>query len=387
VNRQWDVIVVGGRVAGAATAMLLARGGLRVLCLDRSRYGNDTLSTHALMRGGVLQLNRWGLLDGAVAAGTPPVRRTVFHYGDETIAVSIKSSGGVDALYAPRRTVLDTLVVDAARRAGAVVRFGSVATRVLRNADGSVSGVTVHDRRQGTDRVESAPLVIGADGRDSVVARAVRARPVAHGRHAGSFLYSYLAGVPSDGYAWFYRPGVMGGAVPTNGGLTCVFVGTRPSDLDTAVRRYGVAPAFEVLTDQVGLGPLIADADRVEPVRHARGLPPGYLRPAHGAGWALVGDAGHWLDPVSTHGMTAALRDADFLAHAVLSSPQPGTDRARALATYEAARNRLSHPMMRLTDEIASFGWDMNRIRVLLRGLASAMTDEVETLAAIGVAA
>ena len=69
MNRTWDVIVVGARVAGAATAMLLARAGLRVLCVDRSRHGSDTLSTHALMRGGVLQLTKWGLLDAVVAAG------------------------------------------------------------------------------------------------------------------------------------------------------------------------------------------------------------------------------------------------------------------------------------------------------------------------------
>ena len=85
--------MVGARVAGAATAMLLARAGLRVLCVDRSRYGGDTLSTHALMRGGVLQLQRWGLLDAVVDAGTPPVRRTVFHYGDESVAVSIRPIG------------------------------------------------------------------------------------------------------------------------------------------------------------------------------------------------------------------------------------------------------------------------------------------------------
>ena len=74
--------------------MLLARAGLRVLCVDRSRQGSDTLSTHALMRGGVLQLQKWGLLDAVVAAGTPPVRRTVFHYGDEQVAVSIKPASG-----------------------------------------------------------------------------------------------------------------------------------------------------------------------------------------------------------------------------------------------------------------------------------------------------
>ena len=102
----WDVVVVGARVAGSATAMLLARAGLRVLVLDRMRPGADTLSTHALMRAGTLQLKRWGLLDQVVASGTPAVHRTVFHYGDgETVPVSIKPAAGVDALYAPRRTL------------------------------------------------------------------------------------------------------------------------------------------------------------------------------------------------------------------------------------------------------------------------------------------
>ena len=101
---HYDVVVVGAGPAGAATAMLLARAGLRVLVVDRSRYGADTLSTHALLRGGVLQLHRWGLLDRLVEAGTPAVRRTTFRYHDEEVVIAIKPSHGVDALYAPRRT-------------------------------------------------------------------------------------------------------------------------------------------------------------------------------------------------------------------------------------------------------------------------------------------
>ena len=118
-SSAYDVIVVGARPAGAATAMVLARSGLRVLVVDRSRYGADTLSTHALLRGGVLQLARWGLLHELTAAGTPPVRGSVFHYGGERIEVPIKPAAGVDALYAPRRTVLDPVLVDGASDAGA----------------------------------------------------------------------------------------------------------------------------------------------------------------------------------------------------------------------------------------------------------------------------
>src|SRR5262245_29541092 len=119
LNDRYDVIVVGARCAGAATAMLLARYGMSVLLFDRERRGADTLSTLALMRAGVLQLHRWGLLDQVRAAGAAAIRTTSFAYGDEVISVPIKDRNGVDALYAPRRTTLDVLLADAAATAGA----------------------------------------------------------------------------------------------------------------------------------------------------------------------------------------------------------------------------------------------------------------------------
>src|SRR5262245_53619026 len=110
-HRSYDAIVVGARCAGAATALLLARQGLRVLAVDRSAYASDTLSTHALMRTGVLQLQRFGLLDAVRATDAPKILTTTFHYGSEQVVVPIKPKAGLDALYSPRRTVLDTLLV------------------------------------------------------------------------------------------------------------------------------------------------------------------------------------------------------------------------------------------------------------------------------------
>ena len=91
---RYDAIVVGARCAGAATAMLMARRGLKVLVIDRGRYGADTMSTHALMRGGVTQLHRWGLLPRIVASGTPAVRSTAFHYGDDVLEVERVCAAG-----------------------------------------------------------------------------------------------------------------------------------------------------------------------------------------------------------------------------------------------------------------------------------------------------
>jgi flavin-dependent dehydrogenase len=164
-SQHYDVVIAGARCAGAATAMLLARQGARVLLLDRSRYGTDTLSTHALMRGAVLQLHWWGLLPRVIAAGTPAVRSTTFHLPGAISAVQIKPRDGVDALYAPRRVVLDAILADATRRAGADVRFGTSVTGLRHDRSGRVTGIT--GRAGPADLEISADLVVGADGRRS----------------------------------------------------------------------------------------------------------------------------------------------------------------------------------------------------------------------------
>src|SRR5690242_1391028 len=113
-GESFDVVVVGARLAGAATAMLLARRGIRVVLVERSAVLGDTVSTHAFMRAGVLQLHRWGLLDRVRAAGTPPVQQTTFTYPDSVVRIDIEPADGVDALYAPRRTVVDRILLEAA---------------------------------------------------------------------------------------------------------------------------------------------------------------------------------------------------------------------------------------------------------------------------------
>jgi flavin-dependent dehydrogenase len=385
MSTEWDAIVVGARVAGASTAMLLARAGLRVLCVDRARYGSDTLSTHALMRAGTLQLQRWGLLDAIIAAGTPAVRHTVFHYGNDAVSVSIRPAAGVDALYAPRRTLLDSVIVDAAVEAGAVVRFGAAVTGLLRDPDGRVTGVATR-ARDGSVRTEHAGLVIGADGRHSLVAQAVGATTEASGRASSAFIYGYWKGLSPDGYEWFYKPGFSAGAIPTNDGLTCVFVGTTAARTARLVGSGGTGYAFQRLAERSSIAPRLADAERVGALRYARGLP-GYLRRSWGTGWALVGDAGYWKDPLSTHGMTDALRDAELLARAVLSAPRPGRTQLDALAGYQSVRDELALPMLHVTERIASHDWDLAEVRRLLMALASTMTDELELIGSIPVAA
>jgi 2-polyprenyl-6-methoxyphenol hydroxylase-like FAD-dependent oxidoreductase len=381
MSARWDAVVVGGRLAGSATAMLLARAGMRVLCLDRARHGSDTVSTHALMRAGVLQLSRWGLLDEIRAAGTPPVHRIVFHYGEETVRISVRPGPGVDALYAPRRTVLDPVLAEAASRAGATLRYGTAVTDLLRDDDGRVTGVLVDGAHE-----ERAPLVIGADGRNSVVADAVDA-PVTYTAHSATdWLYGYWADLPVDGYTWYYRPGVTLGAIPTNDGLTCVLAGSRPEVVRQLVGFGGPEAAVRALAGASPLGAQLRRAGRASGVRFFRAVP-GRLRVPYGPGWALVGDAGYWEDPQSTHGMTAALRDAELLARALLRAPGPGRAQTAALASYAAQRDALALPMLKVVERLAAHDWDLPTVRELLMEMSSTMTDEVELLQGLPAAA
>jgi flavin-dependent dehydrogenase len=382
---RYDVVVVGGRVAGASTAMLLAQAGLRVVVLDRGEPGEETLSTHAFMRAGVLQLSRWGLLPELVAAGTPPVRRTVFHYEDGEVSVSIRPSVGVDALYAPRRTVLDPILASAAVRAGAELRYGTVVTDLLRGADGRVVGVRGRDAR-GREVELHARLTVGADGIGSAVARSVDARVERRGRHSISMLYRYLAGLETAGYEWAYRSEAVAGLMPTNDGQTCVFLGATAGRMHDLRRRHG-QEAFQHLLGAAfpGVHDRVSAAEPVGRVRVWGGVP-GYLRRASGPGWALVGDAGYFKDPITTHGMTDALRDAELLSRAVAPVLLDGLDQdeeLEALRGYQAQRDALSRDLFDVTDEVAAFDWDTARIRTLLRRVSSAMSDEVDHLAGL----
>jgi flavin-dependent dehydrogenase len=379
MHTHHDVLIVGARVAGAATAMLLARAGLRVLVVDQSREGSDTLSTHAFMRGGVIQLSRWGLLDDLRAAGTPPIRRTVIRYGDREEVVDIKPMPHCDALYAPRRTTLDPLLVEAARRAGAEVRFGVRVTGLLRDDAGRVTGARVRDRA-GREHDLHARVTIGADGVRSTVAREVDAPVEVQGRHATAFVGGYISGVQADGYQWLYGERTAGGIIPTDHDEVCAWVGV-PSHRFGELRgrpELGFDDVFQELAPD-WLTRLRAGTQH-GPMRGYAGIP-GYLRRAWGPGWALVGDAGYFKDPLSTHGMTDALRDAELLTDALVEAAQDGTPAAEAtaLAAYQERRDALSHELFAVVDQVAG-GWTLPELPGLLRQLSHAMRAEVDHL-------
>ena len=373
--KAWDVIVVGARCAGAATAMLLARAGLDVLVLDAARAGSDTLSTHALMRGGVMQLHRWGLLDEVVAAGTPAISRTDFHYGTGVSeSVEIRPDPFAPALYAPRRTVLDTILADAAARAGATITRGARVIDVLQNDDHVATGVrwTESGRLFSAD----AALIIGADGRTSTVAHLVGAQKQHAETSAGGMLLAYWSKLDRHAYQWFYNLGGTAGVIPTNDGQACVWVGMPAS-------RFRAGASLDALYSEL-LGRVaptldLSGSQQYGPIRGYPGAP-GFVRQSSGPGWALVGDAGYFKDPITAHGMTDALRDAELLARAVIAAPRPGLQRAEQLRDYQDTRDALSHRLRVITDRIASYEWDLGEVQDLLPELSRAMRPEVATI-------
>src|SRR5512132_2029851 len=232
---RYDVVVVGGRVAGSATAMLLARLGHDVVVVDQASFPSDTVSTHSIARSGVVQLRRWGLLDEVVESGAPAIRQVTLHAAGESISRTIKDKAGVDCLVAPRRYVLDTILATAAARAGAQVRPGVTVTGLRRDGRGRVVGVCGRDRA-GAPVELGARYVVGADGLRSRVARSVgaainEARPA-----GGAAQYAYYAGVPWDGIEFFVAARSFAGVFPTHHGQACIWVCNPAADAG-AVRR------------------------------------------------------------------------------------------------------------------------------------------------------
>jgi len=162
-----DVVVVGGRCAGAPTAMLLARAGLSVRLLERSARLGDVVSGHLIKPAGVARLRRWKVLDAVLATGCPRLDDRVLWLGGQPHRPPAPEPGA-DAI-APRRTVLDPILLTAAAYAGATVEMGVSVHGLLRQG-GQVTGVATSagERR--------ARLVIGADGRNSRVARLAGAK-------------------------------------------------------------------------------------------------------------------------------------------------------------------------------------------------------------------
>ena len=348
-NDAYDAIVVGARCAGAPTAMLLARQGHRVLLLDRSTFPSDTLSTLVVQPHGVAALARWGLLDDVKATGCPPIEQYTFDFGPVVISGRPRPADGNAVAFAPRRTVLDKLLVDAAVAAGVEVREAFTVDDLVVD-DGVVVGVRGHPD-DGPGVVEHARVVIGADGHNSRVARAVHAERYHDKPVLESAFYTFWHDLAVDGLTTLVRGDRGFAAIPTNDDLTLLLVGC-PFAQAADFRRDVEANYFGALAREPEWADRVAAATRAD--RFIGGGVPNFFRKPYGRGWILVGDAGYTKDPITAQGIANAFIDAERVATALGEVWTGGRSFDDALGHYQTERDATALPMYEFTTQLAT---------------------------------
>ncbi|HYI36668.1 MAG TPA: NAD(P)/FAD-dependent oxidoreductase [Thermoleophilaceae bacterium] len=349
---RFDAVVVGCRCAGSATATALARAGRSVLALDRGRFPSDTLSTHLLFLGGVVELQRLGALERVQRLGAPRLTEGSMGWGPHEVRAGYTPVEGLDYALCVRRPGLDAALVDTAREAGAHVRERATVSALV--LDGSrVAGVRYRDR-DGGEREVRAPLVVGADGRRSVVARSVGAeRPELESANGRGCYFAYWrdreSGPRSVASQWRQGEELVT-AFPCDDGLVLVLV--MPPLARAREFADDLAGEYERTVAAVpALAERLRGAERQSKVRHTVSTA-SYFRRSHGPGWALAGDAGHFKDPVTAQGIRDALRFGRLLgerAAPVLDDPR-ALD--RVLGGWERTRDRECLQMYQWTNRL-----------------------------------
>jgi flavin-dependent dehydrogenase len=349
MGTEYDAIVVGARCAGSPTAMLLARKGYRVLVVDRASFPSDTLSTHVIHAPGIAALRRWGLLEQVIASGCPPVETYSFDFGPFVIAGTPRPCEGISTAYAPRRTVLDKILVDAADQAGAEVREGFTVEEVLIEG-GAVVGIRGHGE-DGKSVLERARVVIGADGRNSHVGKAVQLEQYNEKPMLQWSYYTYWSALPVDGFEIFIRPDRGWAAVHTNDGLTMLVVGW-PHAEASAYKADVEANYLKTLELAPEFAARVRAATRED--RFYGGSVPNFFRKPFGPGWALVGDAGYNKDPITAQGISDAFHDAELCSTALDETFNGGRSFDDAMSNYHRIRDARVVPIYEFTTQLAT---------------------------------
>lgn len=347
---MYDAIVVGARCAGAPTALLLARKGYKVLMVDRTTFPSDmAFSNHFMHQAGSAVLKRMGILDRLAATGCPPITHDYFDYGAFSLTGPVPPCDGVNTAFAPRRIVLDPLLAAAAVESGVELREGFSVQELIWDGD-RVAGI--RGRHNGSDIVEKARIVIGADGMFSVVAKAVNAPTYKSSPGLEGSWYGYWSGVPMKGWHLWLRPHRVIFAYNTNDHLTLIGVAFPAREIPAIKpeverhHRETIEQYAPELAERMGRGSRES--------RFTGGVIPYHVRKPYGPGWALVGDAGYQKDPCTASGISDALRSAEWLAEAIDAGFTGRQPLDQALAGYEQKRNESEMAYYEMTTQLAA---------------------------------
>jgi flavin-dependent dehydrogenase len=377
-NPSYDVVIVGGRCAGAATALLLSRAGYRVLVLERAKPGADTLSTLYIHQPGVARLAAWGVLERVVATGCPPLEHARYQVGDVVVRGRGPEVDGRRAAYAPRRYLLDAILAEAAAEAGADVRHGC--TVLALSGDERVCGVR-YRAADGEVRTVGSRLVVGADGMRSMVARLVQAPEYLGHPKLSCAYYAYWSGVPA-GFEQYQAPGRWVGVIPTNDDQVLVAGYARQAEFDGLRARAAEGYRDIVRETAPDLAGRLAGGQLTGRVL-GTGDQRNFLRRATGPGWVLVGDAGHHKDSLTARGITDAFLAAQLLADRL--GPAGEKPLEAGLAEFERDRDDLLRRNYLATVAVARLDVEPQRLRTLRRIQESAELSDRYFAAAAGV--
>ncbi|MCV7054729.1 NAD(P)/FAD-dependent oxidoreductase [Mycolicibacterium gilvum] len=359
---SFDVVVVGARCAGSALAIYLARAGMRVCLIDKAAFPSETPSTHVLQPRGVAILDELGALEPLLARSAAQLDRF------SVVIDDIRIDGVLDDRYTHpglnvRRTILDQALLQIARDAGADVRTRCRVTGARRSG-GRVIGIdTAHGPLE-------AGLVVGADGRGSVIAESVGAHKYLV-KPAGRIpVWGYFATGPHEPRLRIGRKGNLAFlASPTDSGL---YMATVAVDHDAAhnFHRDREANFRNAIRAWPELDDIVGGAERDGPLRVMANWH-SYFRESAGPGWVLVGDAGHFKDFTPGQGISDALCQAKALSTAISASAGSATAQDEAMKRWWQHRDRSSYDMYWFAMQMAPPGAPSPLVTELLRRVAN----------------
>ncbi|GGC55769.1 FAD-dependent monooxygenase [Hoyosella rhizosphaerae] len=342
MTERADVVIVGARCAGTAMAAPLARAGRKVIVLDKAAFPADTMSTHVFFPMGVNELAQMGALDRILALN--PSRMT--HLRLDLFGISrterFKQVGDIDYGISVPRIDQDMQLVATAREAGADVREQCTVQDILIE-DGRAVGVTYFDSNGDVHEVR-AQLVVGADGRHSTVAHQVGEwEPYRRSRNGRGMVFRYMDDPAADtelaSILWEGRTAdTIAFAFPCTpkGRLLVLFMGPRAEVAEARADAEGYwarkVSEFPILADRL-VGATNQSTIRSTSQTHA------YFRRSSGPGWALIGDAGHFKDPVLGQGMRDAMWMGRTLADHVATTLDHPKKLDSATRKWERARD------------------------------------------------
>jgi flavin-dependent dehydrogenase len=344
---EYDALIIGGRVAGASLALLLARQGRRVVVADRDEFPSDTMSTHFISLVGVGAMKKLGVIDDILGAGFRRITRHRTWIGD----CCFEGPAGPPGTFSlsPRRDVLDSALLAHATKAGAQFEQR---TRVesLVSEGGRVVGAVL--QTAGGDRREvRARVVVGADGKSSRVAEWVGATKYDAVPAMRPVYYGYFNGIeprPEPAVEMMFGNDQIGFLFPMRDGEDCLAIELQPKDFDEF--RSDHVAAF---TARANLLPEMArrmqNAKLEGKLIGSKGIE-NYFRKPFGPGWALAGDAGYLKDPSTGLGITDAFEQSFMLAES-LGAWFDGADWEQTMSSFQQKRDQTMKPMYDMTLE------------------------------------